>query len=159
MKKVNIMSMVKKPDVPSDDTFRNMIMWYFIACAKYAKDWNRKKLLAIASEISLITQLVPLYEPTSSFKKGFMKGVIEESKVKLISAGNDNIFRINGVNNATFTNGKLLAMFYYCVDELSGRQISSQKDEFPHLFHARQLLMTDKHRVSDQVDVHHRVMR
>jgi hypothetical protein len=159
MKKVKIMSLIKKPDVPSDINFRNMIMWYFVACAKYAKGWDRKKLLSVASEISLIAQLVPLQEPTNSFKKGLMQEVVKDSKVKLISADENNIFMIKGVDSNTFTNGKLLAMFYYCVDELSGRQLSKNKNDFPHLFHARQLLMTDKHRVQEQVDVHHRVMK
>ncbi len=117
-------------------------MWYFIACSNRFNDMKPKFIKALAKEISNISAHIPLHEPIKGFKKGEIKSVVDNLKLKIITVSRENKFRIKGFQE-DFTPLKLLALFYYCVDRMTKGQLEG-KQNLEWLTFAKVLIKNDK---------------
>ena len=142
--KREVTSSLARKMIDKDQNFQMVIMWYFVACANNARELDRKALKEVGLEISSISSIIPLQRGTSEFPAGEIKKAVDSLNLQHISVDEKGLFVIRGCYG-TYTNRKLLAMLFYVVDELSGRQLSSNKNDFPYLVNARQLLASKKY--------------
>ena len=104
----------------AQDMAREMAISFYYAGAKQNfKDWDSKKLEALAKEISEISLIAPIHEPSSSFKKGFFMNALKNEKLKLIKADINNEFYIEEFNDKKFTTLQLMAIMTYCINKIS----------------------------------------
>ena len=65
------------------------LIYYYLAHHNRFKKLSRPKIKLIADEISKVSAAVPLHQPVRAYKKGEIKGVLKNLKLKIISADSD----------------------------------------------------------------------